>query len=732
MENLNLGIDLGTTNSVIAYGNLDKQGVLKTSVLEVDRRNEDGGIMRSKTLPSVVMYRKEKDGYAPIVGEYAKAAYGKRYGYVSKSVKSIIGINENAGLNDEISDKSPEEVSARILKQMLAGAKKSLFSNEDIKDVIITIPASFEPAQRRATIKAAELAGIDTENTHDILLYEPKAVIYNLVNLLENNQIPARVIDISSPKNVLVYDLGGGTLDVTLHKVGYREEIPYVEDIAISRYTKLGGDDFDELIAEELLKRFEEQCEIIIPPNRKEEVMCRLRKIGERLKKDVSNYYDNAQSMNKDIDDSYEFSVDEISLFDDYSYWEEITLSDIKKMYLKLMGENLSQDDVSRIDKLNKEDINNIIYPILDTLAKARAKEGDIKVDCVVLNGGMTRFYPIKERIDKFFNIESISITDPDLAVAQGAAYYHYCLHKYNVGKSDISAEKHKDSCTAVFNTSTILNDTLSLGLKGEYIFKIADAGTNLPYTSDNMIDRFVLNEETDTFAIELFSGRGKNKNLPNEKIASKIVKLDSVCPAGTEFTVNVKIDSMKLIDVEIKSSLNPERVYTVSVDGRNDIEDNVRKIARLETIDKISLNPVSEINNLKDLSRKIEKGTNSKNFLKITGKIQKLIERISRADNPEDFHEYIMKEMKNTGLNDFLRGYLYDISSSFFNSWDESSINNILSECHKHFSNELKHITTRDYILNSAVSFIERCDGVKAHEYRSIMEVKSMKINIV
>ena len=200
MENLNLGIDLGTTNSVIAYGNLDKQGILKTSVLEVDRRNEDGGLMRAKTLPSVVMYRKEKDGYAPIVGDYAKSAYGKRYGYVSKSAKSIIGVEENAGLNDEISDKSPEEVSARILGQLLAGAKKSLFYNEDIKDVIITIPASFEPAQRKATVKAAELAGIDTENTHDILLYEPKAVIYNLVNLLEKDEIPSRVIDISSPK----------------------------------------------------------------------------------------------------------------------------------------------------------------------------------------------------------------------------------------------------------------------------------------------------------------------------------------------------------------------------------------------------------------------------------------------------------------------------------------------------------------------------------------------------
>lgn len=734
MENLNLGIDLGTTNSVIAYGNLDKQGILKTSVLEVDRRNEDGGLMRAKTLPSVVMYRKEKDGYAPIVGDYAKSAYGKRYGYVSKSAKSIIGVEENAGLNDEISDKSPEEVSARILGQLLAGAKKSLFYNEDIKDVIITIPASFEPAQRKATVKAVELAGIDTENTHDILLYEPKAVIYNLVNLLEKDEIPSRVIDISSPKNILVYDLGGGTLDVTLHKVGYRNEIPYVEDIAISRYTKLGGDDFDELIAEELFKRFERQCEIKIPHNRKEEVMCRLRKSGERLKKDVSDYYEAVHRMNKDIEYSYEFSVEEISLFDDYSYWEDINLGEIKNMFTPLMGKNLAESDVIRIDRLNKEDINNIIYPILDTLSKARAKESAIKVDYVVLNGGMTKFYPIKERIDNFFNLESICITDPDLAVAQGAAYYHYCLHKYNVGKcdKDKNIDLNDEKTQGMFNIATILNDTLSIGLKGEYICKAAEAGTELPFTSRSMNNRFVVNEETDRFVIELFSGRGKNKNLPNVKIASKIVKLDSVIPAGTEIFLTVNIDAMKFIDLDISTALEPQRIYRLSVDNMNNIEDNARKIARLETVEKISLNPVAEINNLKDLVRKIEKGACSKNFMKVTGKIQKLMERIAKAENAADFYEYISRELEGTGLNDFYRGYLYNISFSFTDSWDEEKVENILDQCRKHFRDELKDMTIREYIIDNAVSLIEKYDVHAAQEYRRISEIRSMKINIV
>lgn len=731
MENLNLAIDLGTTNSVLAYGNLGRSGVLKTTALQIERINEDGDLARKNTIPSAVLYKKNNDSFIPIVGDFAKATYGKKYGYVSKSIKSLMGIKENAGLNDEIPDKTPEEVSAQILNHMLIKGKKHLFSKEDLKDVIITIPASFEPAQRQATIEAAKIAGIDTENSHDILLYEPKAVIYNLVNLIENNEIPSGVIDISEPKNILVFDLGGGTLDVTIHKVGYKDEIPYVEDIAISRYTQLGGDNFDELIAQDLYKRFERQCEIKIPQNRKEEVMCRMRKIAERLKIEVSQYYDNANMMRAVIDDSYEFSVDVIALFDDYSFSEDITLKEFKNMFAPLMGNHLTTNDVSRIDTLPKDDINTIIYPILDTLAKATVKQDNIQIDAIILNGGMTKFYPIKERIDKFLNIESICTTNPDLAVAEGAAYYHYCLHKYNVGKSDVNSIS-QSKVVNIFNTATILNDTLSLGVKGEYIYELASAGTSLPYSLNNILNKFVLGEETDQFIIELFSGRGKNKNIPNVKIASKIVKMDSKCPAGTEILLDVKIDKMKFIDIDVMTSNMSERKYTIKVDGKNDIEEKLKKIPRLETTEKISLNVVSEINNLKDLSKKIEKPIDAKTFLKTKSKLEKILHRISKADNQEEFYYVVIKEIRNSKLNDFFRGYLYHISNDFFDKWDESKKANVLSECERHFINELRDLTNKEYILNEAINFIGRYDVDRAEEYRKEMLVRSKAIMII
>ncbi len=731
MENLNLAIDLGTTNSVLAYGNLGKNGVLKTIGLEIERINEDGTMERKKILPSTVFYKKNKDDFIPIVGDFAKATYGKKYGYVSKSVKSLMGIKENAGLNDDIPDKTPAEVSAQILNHLLIKGKKCLCSKEDLKDVIITIPASFEPAQRQATIEAAKIAGIDTENSHDILLYEPKAVIYNLVNLIENNEIPSEVIDISEPKNILVFDLGGGTLDVTIHKVGYKNEIPYVEDIAISRYTQIGGDDFDELIAKDLYKRFEEQCVITIPQNRKEEVMCKIRKIAERLKMEVSQYYDNANMVGTILDDSCEFSVDVISLFDDYSFSEYITLKEFKEMFASLMGEHLTSDDVNTIDKLSKKDINNIIYPILDTLAKSKAKQDNIQIDAIILNGGMTKFYPIKERIDKFLNIESICITNPDLAVAQGAAYYHYCLHKYNIGKSSNDAVLH-EKVVNVFNTATILNDTLSLGIKGEYIYELVSAGTTLPYSSNNMLNKFVLSEETDQFVIEVFSGRGKNKNIPNVKIASKIVKLDCKYPKGTEITLNVRIDNMKFIDIDVMTDNRPERKYTIKVDGKNDIEEKLKKIPRLEAMERISLNVVVEINNLKYLSKKIERPVESKIFSKVKFQIEKLLEHISKASNQEEFYELVINEIRNSNLNDFFRGYLYKISNVFFDAWEEEQKRNVFAECKKHFREELKDLTDKEYVLDQAIEFIARYDENLADQYKRqlILKTKCIKIS--
>ena len=123
-------IDLGTTNSVIAYGNI-QNNVMRPIVLELDRKNDMGSKSRNPLLPSVVFYYKNNEGkIVTDIGDYAKSRYGTRAGYVCKSVKSLMGTTDQVPLVEEIPDKTPSDVSAQILSFMINSAKKRLFQNE--------------------------------------------------------------------------------------------------------------------------------------------------------------------------------------------------------------------------------------------------------------------------------------------------------------------------------------------------------------------------------------------------------------------------------------------------------------------------------------------------------------------------------------------------------------------------------------------------------------------------
>lgn len=503
MKDLFLGIDLGTTNSVISYSQVLPNGNIKCNIIDVYRRSQDGGSERKATLPSVVYYQKDSNGnITPIVGDMAKSRYGTRYGYVCKSVKSLIGSCDKVSLNDEIPDKTPAEVSAQILKQLLTGLK-SIGVKESIDDVVITVPASFDTNQCAATRDAARIAGINIDNIHEELLFEPKAARFDFVHMQELGEIPNTLIDFTTPKNILVFDLGGGTLDVTLHKVTFEtDNLPHIQDLAISRYTRIGGDDFDELLAEKMFERFQQQNGITVRQDRREEVLCKLRKTAETAKISLSNDYINAENMETSLPDDYDVHVMDMFLYDSYSYDDYFTPEEIEELLSPLLANDLNINDVDRIDKLPQNNIDNIIYPILDTLAKAKTNCGDCTVDAVIMNGGMTKFYPIKKRIDKFFSLESITQNDPDLAVARGASYYHYLLHKYKKEKSSFNASQivgmavtepeakiqSYDEKSSDFDDSTILNDTICLGIKGEYILKLVEAGTKLPYVSPRVL----------------------------------------------------------------------------------------------------------------------------------------------------------------------------------------------------------------------------------------------------
>ena len=271
-NDLCVGIDLGTTNSVLATVNLKANGDIVSKVVDlpraVDVYNSAAGkarlnMQKQPLLPSCVYYREER-GYEPLVGDFAKNQYALRPHLVAKSIKSQMGSAHAEGLADEIMDKTPAQVSARILQHMLREASK--IYRTEIKDAVITVPANFDSVMCQATRDAAALAGIQITNKdgseRPVLLSEPNAVIYDLINQVQNGEISNHIIDLNSEKNVLVFDLGGGTLDITMHKIKRREDCPdvlKVDEIATNRYTLLGGDDFDQAIADVMFEHYQKQ-----------------------------------------------------------------------------------------------------------------------------------------------------------------------------------------------------------------------------------------------------------------------------------------------------------------------------------------------------------------------------------------------------------------------------------------------------------------------------------------
>lgn len=720
MKEFYLGIDLGTTNSVVAYGNFTRTGQLKCNVLDIERKTENGGQAREKTLPSVVFYYKDpKTGnILPEVGDYAKGRYGTKLGYVSKSVKSLMGVDSSAHLAEEIMDKSPAQVSSQILKYLVTHAKKRLLE-EELSDVIITVPASFDSDQCQATIQAAELAGINVENEHDILLYEPKAVIYDFINMQETGEIPEGLLNLDQPKNILVFDLGGGTLDVTVHRVGYNENnMMNIEDLAISRYTKIGGDNFDEMIAEEMYKHFQNQVHVKIPEQRREEVMCKLRKSAERLKVNMSNDYETALSMGKELGREYAKESYDINLYDCYSYDDEFTIEEVRKIISPLMGGSLKLQDVKRIDSLKESDMNNIIYPILDVLAKAGA---ECKIDAVILNGGMTRFFPIRERIDEFFGLQSLVTSDPDLSVARGAVYYHYCLHKYGIKKTSMDVlQEQDDVADHVFHVGTILNDNLNIGLAGEYVSRLVDAGTKLPYVSPEVKGKYSFDKNSDTMSIEIFLGRGKTKNLPNRRIADRIIKFSKVYPANTEISFRLCIDNMRLMRMEAWITGKPDEKALISVDTNGQRVERCKiKAAKIHTNERQYLNAKGELNHLKVLALSYGK----KPKTELIQRTNEILERIQRASNQEEFYEPMIQMLDTLGTRDLLRGYLYASATYLAEGWTEQQKKVILRYCKEHFSPNYYGIYQDNFVMKKAIEYISIWDEEEGNFLREIQE---------
>lgn len=701
-NDLCVGIDLGTTNSVLATVNIRPNGNIVSKVVDLDRAvdmyNAGAGakftLKKNPILPSCVYYNDEKN-YQPIVGDFAKGRYPLRPYLVAKSIKSQMGNEFAEGLSSNIPDKTPAQVSSRILEHMLRNAAK-IYHLEKIDDAIITVPANFDFIMRQATLKAAELAGIKIRKAdgspRQILLSEPRAVIYDFINQVRNGEIADQILDLSSKKNIMVFDLGGGTLDITLHEISRREDAPEilkVQDIATNRYTLLGGDDFDLCLAKTMFQHYLNQYSAhadIVKKIRHEErgVMSQLINYAENLKLEVSAQKSDAFGGDDSgwWDEDEDFPVGGNIGTTGYAYSDTFTAAQLEDIWRDFMGDDLNFDDYKNLaavaEKCGKQ--KNIILPILDVLKKASDKLGaDIKVDAVIMNGGMSRFYMVINRLKKFFGFDPIVALDPDQAVARGAAVYHYFLHKYDKELADevqnelppetpvkkffpqttdapprrnFSSNRNitnADRSIGVVFGSNILNESFYLVTFGGNYEEIIPAGKELPYTSQrftgfrlppgkNVISVPIARTETDGSYRIIAKG---NIEFPERYSRTK---------EDVFVTFSIFMDEDKIIRMDA-ATCRDERGRELMDHGTAEISiaTGVEKGPKTKLIARLGgkVNPRSQLNTIRSLCRNVDdafRRRNKEDNVKYSATLKLNVNTILSATNHKEFAEPLLQ----------------------------------------------------------------------------------------
>ena len=342
-----IGIDLGTTNSCVSVYEGDKATVIA---------NKEG----ERTTPSVVAF---KNGEI-IVGAAAKRQMVTNPETIS-SIKRLMGTNKKVKANGK--NYTPEEVSAMILGDLKKTAESYL--GEEVKEAVITVPAYFNDAQRQATKNAGKIAGLDVKR----IINEPTAaaLAYGLDKQDKNEKI-------------LVYDLGGGTFDVSILELGDG----VFEVLSTSGNNNLGGDDFDNKLVDYIVESINKEEHVDLSNDKM--AMQRIKEAAEQAKKDLS-------SMT-----STQVSLPFIAQVDGAPVNFEMDITRAK------------------FEELTRDLIDSTLEPVRKALKDAKLSKNDI--DKVLLVGGSTRIPRVQELIKEELGKEPSKGVNPDEVVAMGAA----------------------------------------------------------------------------------------------------------------------------------------------------------------------------------------------------------------------------------------------------------------------------------------------------------------------
>jgi len=348
-----IGIDLGTTNSCVATIENGEPVVIA---------NAEG----ARTTPSVVAFA--KDGSERMIGVTAKRQAVTNIDRTLLSVKRHMGTDWKTTIDDV--EYTPQEISAFILQKLKADAEAYL--GHEIKQAVITCPAYFTDAQRTATKDAGRIAGLEVLR----IINEPTAAAL------------AYGVDKGEDQTILVYDLGGGTFDVSVLEIYQVDGQPQIEVKATAGNNKLGGDDFDDQVINWLVAEFKRDTGIDL--SKDVQAMSRLKEAAEKAKIELSGTQQT------------QINLPFITMRDGQPEHLDITLNRAK-----------FEDLVSKL-------IENTMGPTRQAMKDAGVKKGD--VDKVILVGGSTRVPAVQEAVEKEAGKAPYKGINPDEAVAMGAA----------------------------------------------------------------------------------------------------------------------------------------------------------------------------------------------------------------------------------------------------------------------------------------------------------------------
>jgi molecular chaperone DnaK len=496
-----IGIDLGTTNSCVAVMEGGKPVVIA---------NAEG----ARTTPSVVAFTKTGER---LVGEPAKRQA------VTNSDKTISSIKRHMGTDFKVAidDKkfSPQEISAMVLQKLKADAEGYL--GEKVTEAVITVPAYFNDAQRQATKDAGKIAGLDVKR----IINEPTAAAL------------AYGLDNEHEQKIMVYDLGGGTFDVSIIEIGDG----VIEVLATSGDNRLGGDDFDERITRYMIDEFKKAEGVDLSTDKM--ALQRLKEAAEKAKKELSS----------------------------------ATTTNINLPFITATAEGPKHFDMNltraKFDELTHDLVERTATPVQNALRDAGMTASELGQ--VLLVGGSTRIPAVQDKVKQLTGKEPSKSLNPDECVALGASIQGGKLAG-DAGAGDI----------LLLDVTPL---SLSIETMGGIATKLIERNTTIP-TKKSQIFSTAADNQT---AVDINVVQGERQFAKDNKSLGQF-RLDGIAPARRgvpQIEVTFDIDANGIVNVSAKDlGTGAEQHITITAGSNmsdSDIEKAVKEAAEYEAQDK-------------------------------------------------------------------------------------------------------------------------------------------------